>query len=74
LINLYNTIDLYKLFSRTNRLDGELKPHGNIVCFDTTIEVEGRDEPQQIIGTYKEDTDEAIKLYADKNTADIVPN
>jgi type I restriction enzyme R subunit len=63
---------LIQAFSRTNRLDGDSKPQGNIVCFDTEIKIRGKEEPQRIIGTFKDDTDKAIALYANKDTKDIV--
>lgn len=55
---------LIQAFSRTNRLNGESKPHGNIVCFDTQIPVVGKAVPQRILGTFKDDTDKAIALFA----------
>lgn len=63
---------LIQAFSRTNRLDGDAKPNGNIVCFMSTVQIEGKDKPQRILGTYKDDTDEAIKLYANSGTKDVV--
>ncbi|MCI1245629.1 MAG: type I restriction endonuclease subunit R [Bacilli bacterium] len=63
---------LIQAFSRTNRLDGDAKPHGNIVCFMSTIQIVGKNKPQRLLGTYKDDTDNAIKLYANKETKDIV--
>ena len=47
---------LIQAFSRTNRVLGAEKSHGNIVCF--------RD--------LKERTDEAIALFADKNAREVV--
>lgn len=47
---------LIQAFSRTNRILNSVKTFGNIVCF--------RD--------LQEETDEAIKLFADKNNKDIV--
>lgn len=44
---VYHT--LLQAYSRTNRLNGKLKPHGNIVCFRNL----------------KKDTDEAIRLFSD---------
>jgi len=44
---VYHT--LIQAYSRTNRLNGKLKPHGNIVCFRNL----------------KKDTDEAIRLFSD---------
>lgn len=55
---------LIQAFSRTNRLDGESKPHGNIVCFDTQIPIIGKTKPQRILGTFKDDTDKAVALFA----------
>lgn len=55
---------LIQAFSRTNRLDGESKPHGNIVCFDTQISIIGKTKPQRILGTFKDDTDKAVALFA----------
>ena len=55
---------LIQAFSRTNRLNGENKPHGNIVCFETQIPVVGSAIPQRILGTFKDDTDRAISLFA----------
>jgi type I restriction enzyme R subunit len=55
---------LIQAFSRTNRLDGESKPHGNIVCFDTQIPIVGKTSPQRILGTFKDDTDKAVALFA----------
>ncbi len=48
---------LIQAFSRTNRICGELKSQGNVVCFRNL----------------KENTDEAITLFANKNpTEDII--
>ncbi len=47
---------LVQAYSRTNRLLGEKKKQGNIVCFRNL----------------KEETDEAIALYSDKNASEIV--
>lgn len=44
---VYHT--LLQAYSRTNRLNGKLKPHGNIVCFRNL----------------KEDTDRAMRLFSD---------
>lgn len=55
---------LIQAFSRTNRLDGESKPHGNIVCFDTQIPIIDKTKPQRILGTFKDDTDKAVALFA----------
>ncbi len=55
---------LIQAFSRTNRLDGESKPHGNIVCFDTQIPIIGKTKPKRILGTFKDDTDKAVALFA----------
>jgi type I restriction enzyme R subunit len=47
---------LIQAYSRTNRLYGGIKPHGNIVCF--------RD--------LKANTDEALELFGNENAKDIV--
>jgi len=47
---------LVQAFSRTNRLLGEKKKQGNIVCFRNI----------------KNETDEAIALYSDKNASEVV--
>ncbi len=44
---VYHT--LLQAYSRTNRLNGKLKPHGNIVCFRNL----------------KDDTDRAMRLFSD---------
>ncbi len=48
--------DLIQAFSRTNRVESETKPFGNIVCYRTT----------------KERVDEAIKLFSQTNSIDTV--
>ena len=48
---------LIQAFSRTNRVEKKTKPFGNIVCFDQTI---------------KEDVDEAVKIYSQTETTDVV--
>jgi type I restriction enzyme R subunit len=63
---------LIQAFSRTNRLDGDTKPNGNIVCFTSTFQIENKDKPQRILGTYKDDTDNAIALFANSETKDVV--
>ena len=47
---------LIQAFSRTNRTLGQLKSHGNVVCFRNL----------------KANTDEAIKLFSDKNPVETV--
>ena len=44
--------DLIQAFSRTNRVESETKPFGNIVCYRTT----------------KERVDEAVKLFSQTDT------
>ncbi len=48
--------DLIQAFSRTNRVESETKPFGNIVCYRTT----------------KERVDEAVKLFSQTNSIDDV--
>lgn len=48
--------DLIQSFSRTNRVESETKPFGNIVCYRTT----------------KERVDEAVKLFSQTNSIDDV--
>ncbi|XMB85863.1 type I restriction endonuclease subunit R [Mycoplasmatota bacterium WC44] len=48
--------NLIQAYSRTNRINGILKPHGNIVCF------------RQL----KEETDEAITLYSNNDPGEDV--
>ncbi len=47
---------LIQAFSRTNRVEKKSKPHGNIVCYQTT----------------KEDVDTAIKIFSQTDNTDIV--
>lgn len=48
--------DLIQAFSRTNRVESETKPFGNIVCYRTT----------------KERVDEAVKLFSQTDSIDTV--
>lgn len=48
--------DLIQAFSRTNRVESETKPFGNIVCYRTT----------------KERVDEAVKLFSQTDNIDTV--
>lgn len=48
--------DLIQAFSRTNRVESETKPFGNIVCYRTT----------------KERVDEAVKLFSHTDSIDTV--
>ena len=48
--------DLIQAFSRTNRVESEIKPFGNIVCYRTT----------------KERVDEAVKLFSQTDNIDTV--
>ena len=48
--------DLIQSFSRTNRVESETKPFGNIVCYRTT----------------KERVDEAVKLFSQTDSIDTV--
>ena len=48
--------DLIQAFSRTNRVESETKPFGNIVCYRTT----------------KEQVDEAVKLFSQTDSIDTV--
>ena len=48
--------DLLQAYSRTNRVEKETKPHGNIVCYR---KLKGR-------------TDEAIKLFSQTDSVDVV--
>ncbi len=48
--------NLIQAFSRTNRVESDTKPHGNIVCYQTT----------------KEDVDEAVKLFSKTDKVDTV--
>src|SRR5574344_1896045 len=48
---------LIQAFSRTNRIERKTKPFGNIVCFDQTT---------------KEDVDEAVKIFSQTDSTDIV--
>lgn len=48
--------DLIQAFSRTNRIETEAKPFGNIVCYRTT----------------KTRVDEAVKLFSQTDSVDIV--
>ena len=48
--------DLIQAFSRTNRVESETKPFGNIVCYRTT----------------KESVDEAVKLFSQTDNIDTV--
>jgi type I restriction enzyme R subunit len=47
---------LIQAFSRTNRIEKRTKPHGNIVCYQTT----------------KKDVDDAIKIFSQTENTDIV--
>lgn len=47
---------LIQAFSRTNRIESDTKPHGNIVCYQTT----------------KETVDEAVKLFSQTDSIDTV--
>ena len=48
--------DLIQAFSRTNRVEKSTKPYGNIVCYQTT----------------KKAVDDAVMLFSQTNTTDIV--
>lgn len=48
--------DLIQAFSRTNRVESETKPFGNIICYRTT----------------KERVDEAVKLFSQTDSIDTV--
>ena len=48
--------DLIQAFSRTNRVETDTKPHGNIVCYRTS----------------KKRVDEAVKLYSQTDSIDTV--
>lgn len=48
--------DLIQAFSRTNRVETDTKPHGNIVCYRTS----------------KKRVDEAVKLYSQTDNIDTV--
>lgn len=48
--------DLIQAFSRTNRVETDTKPHGNIVCYRTS----------------KKRVDEAVKLYSQTDNVDTV--
>ena len=48
--------DLIQAFSRTNRVESETKPFGNVVCYRTT----------------KERVDEAVKLFSQTDSIDTV--
>lgn len=48
--------NLIQAFSRTNRVESDTKPHGNIVCYQTT----------------KETVDEAVKLFSQTDKVDTV--
>lgn len=63
---------LIQAFSRTNRVDGEMKPAGNIVSFTSSVEIKNSIKPQRVLGTYKDDTDAAVGLFANKETKDVV--